>query len=53
MLVSAHNFMIYNGATISSTSDFQTLWKNLAGEFASNSHVMFGGSRRIVHELVS
>ncbi|VDC04762.1 unnamed protein product [Peniophora sp. CBMAI 1063] len=40
-LIDPHNYMIYNGATISSTSDFQTLWKNLAGEFVSNSHVMF------------
>jgi len=36
-----HNFMIYNNAAISSTSDFQTFWTNLAGQFKSNSKVIF------------
>ncbi|KAK7033176.1 OPT oligopeptide transporter protein-domain-containing protein [Favolaschia claudopus] len=36
-----HNFMIYNGAAISSTSDFQKFWTNLAGQFKSNTHVVF------------
>ncbi|KZV68269.1 carbohydrate-binding module family 1 protein [Peniophora sp. CONT] len=40
-LIDPHNYMIYNGATITSTSDFQTLWKNLASEFSSNKNVMF------------
>jgi len=40
-LVDPHNFMIYNGATITSTSDFQTWWQNLAGQFKSDSHVVF------------
>ncbi|VDC04766.1 unnamed protein product [Peniophora sp. CBMAI 1063] len=40
-LIDPHNFMIYNGAQISSTSDFQTLWKNLAGEFVDDANVMF------------
>ncbi|CAL1715810.1 unnamed protein product [Somion occarium] len=40
-LVDPHNFMIYNGATITSTSDFQTWWKNLANEFKTDSNVIF------------
>ncbi|TFY71160.1 hypothetical protein EVG20_g1857 [Dentipellis fragilis] len=40
-LVDPHNFMIYNGATISSTSTFQTWWKNLSNEFKTDSHVIF------------
>jgi len=33
--------MSYNGAVISSTSQFQTFWTNLAGQFKSNTHVIF------------
>ncbi|KAK7678575.1 hypothetical protein QCA50_018447 [Cerrena zonata] len=40
-LIDPHNFMIYNGATISSTSNFQTWWKNLSNEFKSNKNVVF------------
>ncbi|KAI1784896.1 endoglucanase [Ganoderma leucocontextum] len=40
-LVDPHNFMIYNGATISSTSTFQSWWQKLAAEFVSDSHVVF------------
>ncbi|KAJ3476134.1 hypothetical protein NLI96_g11376 [Meripilus lineatus] len=40
-VVDPHNFMIYNGATITSTSNFQTWWKNLSNEFKSNSNVIF------------
>ncbi|KAF7336672.1 Glycoside hydrolase family 5 protein [Mycena venus] len=36
-----HNFMIYNNAPISNTADFQTFWTNLAGQFKSNSKVIF------------
>ncbi|KAJ6494882.1 endoglucanase [Mycena vitilis] len=36
-----HNFMIYNNAAISSTADFQKFWTNLAGQFKSNSKVIF------------
>ncbi|KIK63017.1 glycoside hydrolase family 5 protein [Collybiopsis luxurians FD-317 M1] len=39
--IEPHNYLIYNGATLSSTSDFQTFWKNLAGQFKTNSHVIF------------
>ncbi|KAF7374836.1 Glycoside hydrolase family 5 protein [Mycena sanguinolenta] len=39
--IDPHNFMIYNGAEISSTSDFQTFWTNLAGQFKSNPNVIF------------
>lgn len=40
-VVDPHNYMRYNGYVISSTSDFQTWWKNLAGQFKSNSQVIF------------
>ena len=33
--------MIYNGATITSTSAFQAWWQKLATEFKSDSHVVF------------
>ncbi|KAJ7455391.1 endoglucanase [Mycena galericulata] len=36
-----HNYMIYDNAAISSTSEFQTFWTNLAGQFKSNSKVIF------------
>jgi len=36
-----HNYMRYNGAVITSTSDFQTWWQKLATLFASNSLVIF------------
>ncbi|TDL27839.1 glycoside hydrolase [Rickenella mellea] len=39
--IDPHNYMRYNGQIISSTSDFQTWWKNLAGQFSTNSHVIF------------
>ncbi|OQE30551.1 hypothetical protein PENFLA_c003G05901 [Penicillium flavigenum] len=36
-----HNYGRYNGEIMSSTSDFQAFWKNVAGEFASNELVIF------------
>ncbi|KDQ10377.1 glycoside hydrolase family 5 protein [Botryobasidium botryosum FD-172 SS1] len=36
-----HNYMRYNGAVITSASDFQTWWKNLSNEFKSNSNIIF------------
>ncbi|KAJ7158692.1 endoglucanase [Mycena filopes] len=36
-----HNFMNYNNAPISSTADFQKFWTNLAGQFKSNTKVIF------------
>ncbi|CAG8898123.1 unnamed protein product [Penicillium egyptiacum] len=36
-----HNYGRYNGEIMSSTVDFQTFWKNVAGEFASNELVIF------------
>ncbi|KAJ6137921.1 hypothetical protein N7471_004407 [Penicillium samsonianum] len=36
-----HNYGRYNGEIMSSASDFQTFWKNVAGEFASNELVIF------------
>lgn len=36
-----HNYLIYNGATLTSTSTFQTFWTNLAKEFVNNDHVIF------------
>ncbi|EIM91689.1 uncharacterized protein STEHIDRAFT_182854 [Stereum hirsutum FP-91666 SS1] len=41
VLIEPHNYMIYNGATITSTSDFQTFWTNLATEFKTNDNVIF------------
>ncbi|KIY44001.1 glycoside hydrolase, partial [Fistulina hepatica ATCC 64428] len=40
-LVDPHNYMIYDGSTINSTTDFQTWWENLAGKFSNNSKVIF------------
>ncbi|TDL25485.1 endoglucanase [Rickenella mellea] len=40
-VIDPHNFMRYNGQVISSTANFQTWWKNLAGQFSTNSHVIF------------
>lgn len=34
-----------NGEIISTTSDFQTFWKNVAGEFVSNELVIFDTSQ--------
>ncbi|KAF9267804.1 glycoside hydrolase [Marasmius fiardii PR-910] len=39
--IEPHNFLIYNGQTLSDTNAFQTFWKNLASHFASNNHVIF------------
>ncbi|KAH8830362.1 endoglucanase [Flagelloscypha sp. PMI_526] len=36
-----HNFMIYNGATISDNTKFAGFWTNLAKAFLSNSRVIF------------
>ncbi|KAL5486293.1 hypothetical protein ACEPAI_7339 [Sanghuangporus weigelae] len=40
-VVDPHNFMRYNGQIITSTSDFQTWWSNLASQFVSDSRVIF------------
>ncbi|KAE9394437.1 glycoside hydrolase [Gymnopus androsaceus JB14] len=39
--IEPHNFLIYNGQTLTSTSAFQTFWTNLASEFKTNNHVIF------------
>ncbi|KAJ7066705.1 endoglucanase [Mycena amicta] len=39
--IDPHNFMTFNGAQISNTTAFQTFWTNLAGQFKSNSRVIF------------
>ncbi|RPD54862.1 endoglucanase [Lentinus tigrinus ALCF2SS1-7] len=39
--IDPHNFMIYNGATLTDTSAFQAWWQKLATEFKSNDHVIF------------
>ncbi|KIA75750.1 endo-beta-1,4-glucanase B [Aspergillus ustus] len=36
-----HNYGRFNNEIISSASDFQTWWTNVAGEFASNDRVIF------------
>ncbi|KAL0954438.1 hypothetical protein HGRIS_003417 [Hohenbuehelia grisea] len=40
-VIEPHNFMIYNGAQITSTSDFGTWWQNLATIFKDNANVIF------------
>ncbi|QRV95709.1 Cellulase (glycosyl hydrolase family 5 protein) [Ceratobasidium sp. AG-Ba] len=39
--IDPHNYMRYNGAIITSTTDFAKFWTNLATQFKSNSHVIF------------
>ncbi|KAH9933594.1 endoglucanase [Epithele typhae] len=39
--IDPHNYMIFNGQTISSTSTFQAWWKALASQFVNDSHVIF------------
>ncbi|KAL0954437.1 hypothetical protein HGRIS_003416 [Hohenbuehelia grisea] len=40
-VIEPHNFMIYNGTQITSTTAFATWWKNLATIFRTNKHVIF------------
>ncbi|KAG6862567.1 hypothetical protein C0995_000115 [Termitomyces sp. Mi166 len=40
-VIDPHNFMRYNGAIISSNSDFSRWWTNLANQFKSNTRVIF------------
>ncbi|CUA74336.1 hypothetical protein RSOLAG22IIIB_05498 [Rhizoctonia solani] len=40
-VIDPHNFMRYNGNIITSTSDFQTWWKNLATQFKDDPKVIF------------
>ncbi|KAI0644386.1 endoglucanase [Trametes meyenii] len=40
-VIDPHNFMIFNGATITSTSDFQVWWQKLATEFKTDKNVIF------------
>ncbi|KAJ5439188.1 uncharacterized protein N7458_010186 [Penicillium daleae] len=40
-VIDPHNYGRFNGAIISSTSDFQTFWTNVAGQFKSNNLVIF------------
>ncbi|KAH9847857.1 endoglucanase [Lenzites betulinus] len=40
-VVDPHNFMIFNGATITSTSQFQAWWQTLANEFKTDENVIF------------
>ncbi|GIJ98755.1 hypothetical protein Aspvir_000875 [Aspergillus viridinutans] len=40
-IIDPHNYGRYSGSIISSTSDFQTFWKTVASEFASNDKVIF------------
>ncbi|KAL7649609.1 hypothetical protein ACMYSQ_011447 [Aspergillus niger] len=44
-LIDPHNYGRYNGEIISSTSDFQTFWQNLAGQYKDNDLVMFDTSK--------
>ncbi|TVY15410.1 putative endo-beta-1,4-glucanase B [Lachnellula arida] len=40
-VIDPHNYGRYDGSVITSTSDFQTFWQNVATEFASDSNVIF------------
>ncbi|KAB8268533.1 glycoside hydrolase superfamily [Aspergillus minisclerotigenes] len=40
-ILDPHNYGRFNGEIMSTPSDFQTFWKNLAGQFQSNSLVIF------------
>ncbi|RAL11341.1 glycoside hydrolase family 5 protein [Aspergillus homomorphus CBS 101889] len=40
-IIDPHNYGRYNSEIISSTADFQTFWKNLAGQFKDNNLVIF------------
>ncbi|KAF4627312.1 hypothetical protein G7Y89_g10837 [Cudoniella acicularis] len=40
-IIDAHNYGRYDQNIITSTSDFQTFWKNVATEFATNDNVVF------------
>ncbi|KDN36617.1 hypothetical protein RSAG8_10720, partial [Rhizoctonia solani AG-8 WAC10335] len=40
-VIDPHNFMRYNGNIVTSTSDFQTWWKNLAAQFKDDKNVIF------------
>lgn len=40
-VIDPHNFGRFNGATITSTSDFQSFWNKLAAQFKDNSKVVF------------
>jgi endoglucanase len=40
-VIDPHNFGRYDNSIIYDTTGFQTFWKNLAAEFASNDHVIF------------
>jgi endoglucanase len=40
-ILDPHNYGRYAGNVITSTSDFQTFWQNVAAEFKSDSNVVF------------
>ncbi|TVY40035.1 putative endo-beta-1,4-glucanase B [Lachnellula cervina] len=40
-VIDPHNYGRYSGSVITSTSDFQTFWQNVATEFKSDSNVVF------------
>lgn len=40
-VIDPHNYGRYDGNVMTSTSDFQTFWKNVATEFATDSNVIF------------
>ncbi|KAJ5684456.1 endo-beta-1-4-glucanase B [Penicillium maclennaniae] len=40
-IIDPHNYGRYDGAIITSTSNFQTFWQNLASQFKSNNLVIF------------
>ncbi|TVY40249.1 putative endo-beta-1,4-glucanase B [Lachnellula occidentalis] len=40
-VIDPHNYGRYDGSIITSTTDFQTFWQNVATEFATDSNVVF------------
>lgn len=40
-MIVPHNYGRYNNEIISSTSDFETFWKTVAGQYKSNAKVIF------------
>ncbi len=50
-IVDPHNFGRYNGNIITSTSDFQTFWTNLASNYASNTFAVSSTRFLAVHSF--
>ena len=47
-IIDPHNFGRFNGAIMSSTTDFQSWWTKVAGQFKDNSKVIFDTNNEYV-----